>query len=291
MTIAPDHPALHVATAATFIERLHERWRQGRFVCVGLDPVCERIPEAILEGRTRGAAMLAFNTAIVDATAEWVCAFKPNAAFYEAEGIDGAVALAGTIAHIKRHHPAIPVIYDGKRGDIGDTNRSYATAAFDVLDADAATVHSYFGQASLRPYLERADRGVVIMTSNSDPGAAEFQDLPVGDAGEPLYQVVARSVATRWNGNGNCVLVVGAPFPDKIAIVRREAPDLPLLILGIGAQGAAVAPAIAAARDRNGEGMIVSSSRSILYASPGMDFAEAACAAARRLSEEIAAAR
>ncbi len=193
MTMSPDQPAPPAAAATTFTERLHARWSQGRVVCVGLDPVYERIPETIREGRSRAEAMLAFNTAIVDATSEWVCAFKPNAAFYEAEGIDGAVALAGTIAHIKRHHPSIPVIYDGKRGDIGDTNRKYATAAFDVLGADAATVHSYFGQGSLRPYLERADRGVVIMTSNSDPGAGEFQDLPIGDAREPLYQVVARS--------------------------------------------------------------------------------------------------
>jgi orotidine-5'-phosphate decarboxylase len=129
------------------------------------------------------------------------------------------------------------------------------------------------------------------MASNSDPGAAEFQDLPVGDAREPLYQVVARHVATSWNRNGNCVLVVGAPYPEKIAAVRREAPDLPLLILGIGAQGAAIPPAIAAAKDARGQGMIVSSSRAVLYASSGPDFAQAARQVARQLHDAIDAAR
>jgi len=270
---------------------LAARWRKGHFLSVGLDPVVERLPAAIARGRSRGEAMLAFNRAIVDATADLACAFKPNAAFYEAEGLEGAEALAGTVAYIKEAHPGVPVIYDAKRGDIGSTNEGYARSAFDILGADAVTVHSYFGQESLEPFLARADKGIVIMASNSNRGAGEFQDLPVGDGNVPLYETVARRVATTWNGNRNCVLVVGATFPEKVAAVRRAAPDLPLLMLGIGAQGAEVGPAVTAALDARGEGMIVSSSRAILYASAGNDFAGAAGAAARGLDQAIAQAR
>jgi orotidine-5'-phosphate decarboxylase len=283
-----DHAEATAGTDCRFVRQLSARWEQGHFLCVGLDPDMERIPDAARQGRSRGEAIVAFNTAIIDATAEWVCAFKPNAAFYEAEGLEGAYALAQTIAYIKEFHPAIPVIYDGKRGDIGSTNQAYARAAFDVLGADAATVHSYFGRESLQPYLDYRDRGVVIMVSNSNAGASEFQDLPVGDAGIPLYQHIARSVVSSWNANGNCVLVVGATFPEKVAAVRQAAPDLPLLMLGIGTQGADVGPAISAARDARGGGIIVSSSRAVLYASSGPGFAEAAGQAARALHDEIA---
>lgn len=280
----------HQPTAArcAFVRHLEGRWAAGHFVCVGLDPDYDRLPLAVRHGRSRAEAFVAFNRAIVDATAEFACAFKPNAAFYEAEGLDGARALAETVAYIKAAYPAIPVIYDAKRGDIGNTNRGYTRAAFDVLGADALTIHGYFGQEAAQPFLDRADRGIIVMASNSNPGAGEFQDLPVGESCAPLYQVVARNVATRWNTHGNCALAVGAPYPEKIAAVRRVAPDLPLLILGIGAQGAPVAPAIAAAQDRRGQGMIVSSSRAILYASSGDDYAEAAHRAAAALAAAIA---
>ena len=272
-----------IPSPPTFVEQLKECWQQGRFVCVGLDPVYDRLPDVVRQGRSRGEALVAFNRAIVDATAEWACAFKPNAAFYEAEGVEGSVALARTVAYIKTTHPTIPVIYDAKRGDIGTTNEGYARAAFDELGADAITVHSYFGREALQPFLDRADRGVVIMVSNSHPGAGELQDLPVGNTGEPLFQVIARHVATSWNSNHNCVLVVGATYPDKVADVRRVAPELPLLMLGIGAQGAAIEPAVAAAKDHQGQGLIISSSRAILYASTDRDFANAA----RRVTQQL----
>jgi orotidine-5'-phosphate decarboxylase len=165
-------------------------------------------------------------------------------AFYEALGRDGWDALFNTIDYIKTTYPGIPVILDANRGDIGTTNEAYTTAVFDELKADAVTVHPYFGQEALKPFLERKDKGIIIMASNSNPGAGEFQDLPVRDAGEPLYKVVARQVATAWNKNGNCVVTVGATYPDKISQVRSVVGDMPLLVLCVGQQGGEVEPTI-----------------------------------------------
>jgi len=270
-----------------FIAKLTDRWRLDNFVCVGLDTELGRLPGVFRQYTSRSNAIVRFNNDIVDATHDLVCAYKPNAAFYEALGRDGWDALFNTIGYIKTAYPEIPVILDAKRGDIGSTNEAYATAVFDELKADAVTVHPYFGQEALKPFLDRKDKGIIIMASNSNPGAGEFQDLPVGDGGEPLYKVVAKQVATYWNGNDNCVVTVGATFPEKISQVRSVVGDMPLLVLGVGQQGGEVEPSVGAAKDSRGWGMIISSTRAIIYASGGSDYQESARAETIKLRTEI----
>lgn len=276
----------------SFRDRLEARWDRGLFVCIGLDPVWDRLPAAIRAAaggepsqEARAAALARFCCAIVDATAHVACAFKPNAAFFEAEGAPGLAALRTVMHHIRAVAPDVPVIYDAKRGDIGSTNQGYADHAFDDLGADAITVHPYLGEESLAPFLDRRDRGTIVLVRTSNPGGGEFQDLVVG--GEPLYRVVARRVAEHWDRNGNCAVVVGATYPDEMAAVRAIVGDMPILIPGIGAQGGDLRRTVEAGRDARGRGMIVSASRSILYASPGDDFAAAARAEAERLTTEI----
>ena len=276
----------------TFRDRLEARWDRGLFLCIGLDPVWDRLPVAVTASagsdpsrEARAAALARFCCAIVDATAHVACAFKPNAAFFEAEGAAGFAALATVVRHMRAAAPDVPVLYDAKRGDIGSTNQGYADHAFDELGADAVTVHPYLGQEALGPFLARPDKGTIVLVRTSNPGGGEFQDLTV--AGEPLYRVVARRVAGHWNGNGNCAVVVGATYPDELAAVRAIVGDLPILIPGIGAQGGDLRRTVEAGRDARGRGMIISASRSILYASRGDDFAAAARAEAERLTAEI----
>ena len=270
-----------------FIAKLENQWKLDNFVCVGLDTEFDKLPKAFRQYSSKAEAIVQFNKDIIDATHDLVCAYKPNAAFYEALGRDGWEALSNTIDYIKTSYPEIPIILDAKRGDIGTTNEAYSKAVFDGLKADAVTVHSYFGQEALKPFLDRKDKGIILMASNSNPGAGEFQDLIVGDTGEPLYKVVARQIATGWNGNGNCAVTVGATYPKKIAEVRSVVGDMPLLVLGIGQQGGEVEPTIGAAKDSRGWGMIVSSTRAIIYASSNDDYREAARNATMRFRNEI----
>lgn len=296
---------------ASFGEALRSRWQAtGSLVCVGLDPEIERIPQPARGGRTGllsatteaegeiEGALVGFIQAIVDATAEVVCAFKPNSAFYEQYGPAGLRALQRLIAYIHARYPEIPVILDAKRGDIGSTSAAYARAAFDTLRADAVTLHPYLGREAISPFLERADRGCVILCRTSNPGAGEFQDLATGDGegddgGEerPLYQRVARAVAGKWNTRGNCALVVGATYPEELRIVRGLVGDMPILVPGVGAQGGDLEAVIGAGLDSAGQGLIISLSRSVLYASSGADFAEAAQREATRVKRAINEAR
>ncbi len=184
----------HVSVSA-FVAQLERRWRQGKFLCVGLDTDLTRLPQSFADYPSPAAASVAYNSAIVDATHDLVCAYKPNAAYYEALGADYWSALSGTISYIKAHYPDIPIILDAKRGDIGATNAGYVRAISDLLGVDATTVHPYFGQEALRPFLERRDKGIIVMGSNSNAGAAEFQDQIMHRTGEPLYRYVARTVA------------------------------------------------------------------------------------------------
>ena len=223
--------------------------------------------------------------AIVRQTRDLVCAYKPNAAFFEALGPDGAWALGRVIEEIRDLAPDVPIIYDAKRGDIGSTNQGYAHDAFDRLGADAITVHPYLGQEALRPFLDRAEKGIIVLCRTSNPGGGEFQDLAVG--GTPLYRVVAEHVAASWNRRDNCAVVVGATYPDELLEVRRIVGDMPILIPGIGAQGGDVARTVVAGRDSRGRGMIINSGRAILFASGGEDFAEAARHQTRLLHDEI----
>lgn len=274
-------------SSVTFISLLEQQWAQGNFVCVGLDTDYSRIPAALKEHTPVGDALFAFNRAIVDATHDLVCAYKPNAAFYEAQGDAGLHALQQTVRYIKQTYPHIPVILDAKRADIGSTNLGYVESAFDLLGVDAITVHPYLGQEALAPFLARKEKGIIVLAKTSNPGAGEFQDLLVGEAREPLYQVVARHVATRWNANGNCVLVVGAPYPAELKQVRAIVGDMPILIPGIGAQGGDIEATVNAGKDSRGWGMIINASRSIIYASSNNDFAQAARNAAEQLKAEI----
>ena len=219
-------------------------------------------------------SILSFNRKIIDATKDVVCAYKPNTAFYEKYGIPGLSALYETIAYIHEVAPDVPVILDAKRADIGNTNADYAEAAFEYLRADAITVHPYLGAEALAPFLDRANKGIIVLCRTSNPGAGEFQDLPVN--GEPLYRFVAHRVSSEWNKNGNCALVVGATYPDELREVRGLVGDMPILIPGIGTQGGDLEKTVSAGKDSRGKGMIVNSSRGIIFASPGDDFADAA---------------
>lgn len=269
----------------TFIDRLTTRWHaHDTLLCVGLDPEPARFPPQL---RGDPDAVFAFCRDIVDATADLVCAFKPQIGHFAALGAEDA--LARLIAHIHHAHPGIPVILDSKRGDIGSTARHYATEAFDRYRADAVTINPYLGRDSAQPFLDRADRGVVVLCRTSNPGSGEFQDLPVD--GRPLYQHVAERVARDWNGHGNCLLVMGATWPQELAQVRALVGDLPFLVPGIGAQGGDVGAVLRNAASADGTGLVISSSRAILYAGDGREFAEAARDAARAQRETINRAR
>ncbi len=269
-----------------FMQTLRVRWQQAdSLVCVGLDPEPTMFPAKFASDP---GAIFNFCRDIVDATAEYVCCFKPQIAHFAALGAEGA--LQRLIAHIHAAHPGIPVILDAKRGDIGSTAQHYASEAFDRYGADAVTANPYLGRDSLQPFLDRADKGVVILCLTSNPGAADLQDLVVhaSDArGKPLYQHVAETVGRDWNGNGNCMLVVGATWPTQLRAVREIVGDMPLLVPGIGAQGGDVGAVVTNAKTADGTGLVISSSRAILYSSDGGDFAAAAGAAARALRDQI----
>jgi orotidine-5'-phosphate decarboxylase len=292
--------------AETFNERLRRRWQEARtLLCVGLDGEIERMPEqfrrGLAPGETNGngadererrieAALTEYHIAIVEATADLVCAYKPNSAFYEQHGPAGLRALIAIIAYIQKKYPEIPVLLDAKRGDIGSTSQAYARAAFDVYGADAVTAQPYLGYDALEPFLSRADRGVFVLCRTSNPGASELQDLSVGannEDTEPLYLRVARRVANEWNANGNCGLVVGSTYPEELRQVREIAGDLPILAPGVGAQGGDLEATVRAGIDSSSQGLLISVSRAILYASTGDDFASAARRQAGWLRMEI----
>ena len=264
-----------------FMQALQQRWRQANtLVCVGLDPEPTKFPAHL---RDEPDAVFEFCRAIVDATAESACAFKPQIAHFAALGAERA--LERLIAHIHATHPGVPVILDSKRGDIGSTASNYAIEAFDRYGADAVTINPYLGRDSAQPFLDRADKGVVVLCRTSNPGSGEFQDL-LAD-GRPLYQHVAQRVAHEWNANSNCLLVVGATWPAELAQVRALVGDLPLLVPGVGAQGGDVEAVVKNGATSDGTGLAISSSRAILYASADEDFAIAAGFAARQLRDQI----
>jgi orotidine-5'-phosphate decarboxylase len=261
-----------------FVEKLTGATRKNHsLVCVGLDPDREKMPE--------GVSVPDFSRAIIEATADLVCAYKINFAFYEALGDDGMSILKKTKNFIPDD---IPVIGDAKRGDIGNTAKAYARAIFDHFGFDAATVNPYLGYDSIEPFLQYRDCGIFILCRTSNAGAVDFQSLNVeiGDKNIPLFQAVAGK-AREWNRHGNIGLVVGATYPDELKIIREQHPDMPLLIPGIGAQGGDLALTVRYGVDHHGEKAIINSSRQILYASPGKDYAQAARQAANDLKEQI----
>jgi orotidine-5'-phosphate decarboxylase len=269
----------------SFMTALRQRWQTANtLVCVGLDPEPSKFPACFANDPD---AVFAFCRDIADATAPYACAFKPQIAHFAALGAEAA--LERLIAHIKSTHPDVPVILDSKRGDIGSTAQHYATEAFDRYGANAVTVNPYLGRDALQPFLDRADRGVIILCRTSNPGAGELQDLLV--AGRPLYQHVAEKAAIEWNANGNIALVVGATWPGQLAEVRALVKDMPLLVPGVGAQGGDAAAVVSNAKSADGTGLMVSSSRALLYASQGEDYRDAAANAARALRDAINAHR
>jgi orotidine-5'-phosphate decarboxylase len=265
-----------------FTEKLAARWHAAdTLLCVGLDPDPARFPAQF---RGRDDAIFAFCRAIVDATAEFACAFKPQIAYFASRRAEDQ--LEALIAHIRNAHPRVPVILDAKRGDIGSTAEHYAREAFERYGADAVTLSPYMGLDSIEPYLEYTDRGAFILCRTSNPGGSDLQMLETASGGK-LYEHVARLVATRWNTNGQLGLVVGATYPAELARVRDIVGDLPLLVPGVGAQGGDVRAAVEAGQTSRGEGVLINSSRAILYAGHGEGFAAAAAEAARRTRDEI----
>ena len=268
-----------------FVEQLQRAWDSNdSLVCVGLDPEIERFPAQFAE---QPSPIFQFNKAIIDATADLVCAYKPQFAHYAA--YEAEDQLERTIDYIHRTYPGIPVILDSKRGDVGNTAERYAIEAFERYHADAVTVSPYLGGDSMEPFLKYEDKGVIILCRTSNPGAGDLQDLEVG--GRRLFHVVADLAARRWNTRGNCLLVVGATYPRELAEVREIVGNMPFLVPGVGAQGGDVAQAVQNGQTAAGAGLVMSSSRGILYASSGENFASAAREATVKLRDQINATR
>jgi len=259
------------SNTVTFIEKLSAAWTANNsLLCVGLDPDIVKFPGQ-LQGRPD--AIFTFCKAIIDATADTACAFKPQIAYFAA--LRAEDQLEAICAYLRETCPQIPIVLDAKRGDIGATAEQYAREAFERYGADAVTVNPYMGFDSVAPYLEWKDRGVIILCRTSNPGGSDLQFLKAD--GKPIYQHVAQLVAEKWNINGQCGLVVGATFPEELAQVRRIVGDMPLLVPGVGAQGGDIEATVNAGRTANGTGMMINSSRAILYAkaNAGEDFAQA----------------
>lgn len=298
----------------TFVEMLKNRWQKvNSMVCVGLDSDYSQVPEPV-RAKSISETMINFNWGIISTTREFVCAYKPNIAFYEDQWLEGLKALEETMFYIREWAQGIPIILDAKRTDIGNTNKGYAKMAFDVLGADAITVNPYFGGEALKPFLDRADKGIIVLCRTSNPGAKKFQDIKVylddisdgaideaanffahdrgaEDEGNGLfirlYELVAYKAANEWNKNGNICLVVGATYPEELKRVRKIVGDMPILVPGIGAQKGDLEATVKAGMDSAGFGMIINSSRGIIFASKGDDFAEAAGREAKKLRDQI----
>jgi len=271
--------------------------KNNSLLCVGLDSHFDKLPS---EYRDQDHPQFAFNKHIIDQTYNLVCAYKPNSAFYEARGADGVAELKMTCDYLRDHYPQIPIVLDAKRGDIGSTNDAYAHYVFDYLQADAITLHPYLGQEAVQSFLDQSDKGIIILCRTSNPGSGEFQNRvvntpsstpPVGgtsraplkgetlsdsslEGGGPLavegvsqelYKTVAQNIVQNWNTNGNCMLVVGAIYPEELAQIRTIAGDMTLLVPGIGAQGGDVEKTVKAGLNSAGKGIMISSSRSIIF--------------------------
>ncbi len=268
----------------TFYEKLNRVWdKSGSLVCVGLDPDLGKIPAHLTAEGGEAHPAFAFNRVVIDATADLVCAYKPQIAHFSGQALEKDLAL--TLDYLRERYPEIPVILDGKRGDVSGTAAFYAREAFDRYGADALTVNPYLGGDSMEPFLERKDKGVVILCRTSNPGAGDLQDLEV--EGRKLYLVVAEKAVKNWNYNGNVVLVAGATYPQELEEIRSIAGDMPLLVPGVGAQGGDIEAVIKSGLDSRGAGLIINSSRGIIYAGSGEDFADSARLAARKLRDEI----
>jgi len=284
------------------MEKLQAKQGEGKFVCVGLDSDMEKLPGHLLRDNHGLLPQFVFNRHIIDATAHIAGAYKINRAFYE--GCAGHEALELTVDYMLRHYPEMPVIGDGKWNDIGNTNAGYTREAFAQFRFGAATINPYLGMEAMAPFLDFKDKGIIVLVRTSNPGAGELQDLNIEVAREPsllgtvpdtisvmpLYEVIARFVAEKWNYNANCCVVAGATSPAELSKVREIVGDMPILIPGIGAQGGDLEATVKAGANSKGQGMIINSSRGIIFARKTTHFAEAAGLAAQQLHDEITAA-
>ncbi len=235
--------------------------KNNSLLCVGLDPDLDKLPEKI---KTQNNPQFEFNKKIIDATTDLICAFKPNSAFYEARGEQGIHELKMTCDYLRKNYPEIPIILDFKRADIDSSNLGYINYAFDYIGADAVTLNPYVGKVGLQPFLDIPDKGLIIWCKSSNKGSEEFQNLLVD--GKPLYQIIAKNVATDWNKLNNCLLVVGATYPTELAEIRQIAGDMTLLVPGIGAQGGTAERFVKAGINSQKKGLIINASRSIIFA-------------------------
>jgi orotidine-5'-phosphate decarboxylase len=279
-TITASRPFAELISASTS--------DRDSLVCVGLDPDLSSMPESIVEGRSPGEAIVAFNRAIIDATAEFAAIYKPNLAFYVQYGVEGFEALLETRAMIP---DGTPVILDCKIGDISTTMEPFARAYLDNAGFDAITVNPYLGSESLQPLFARAGKGLFLLCKNSNPGSGEIQNLELA-TGQPLFAAIAAKVV-EWNetAEASLGLVAGATYPAEMLTIREAAPNLLILVPGIGTQSGNLAAALDAGLDSNGGGLLINSSRSVTYASRNNDFATAAGKAARSLRDQINAIR
>ncbi|MBQ8756476.1 MAG: orotidine-5'-phosphate decarboxylase [Lentisphaeria bacterium] len=265
----------------TFMEKLKKAARANNsLVCVGLDPDLKKLPECL---KNEKYPIFAFNKAIVDATKDYVCCYKPQAAYYAGQSADDELKM--TIDYIHENYPEIPVILDVKRGDIGSTADMYAKEAFCRYNADAVTVNPYMGFDTLKPFLDYADKGVIILCRTSNPNSGDLQNL-VCD-GKMIYEHVALYARDKWNYNGNIALVIGATYPEELQHIRQLCPEMTFLVPGVGAQGGDVEKVVRYGCDAEGLGMAINSSRGIIYASNGEDFAAASGNAAKELRDLI----
>ncbi len=258
------------------LEKYNERAKKiNSLLCVGLDADFSKIPERFLKLEF---PQFEFNKYIIEETNEYVAAYKPNIAFYEARGDQGLKELKMTMEYLQQKYPDIFTILDAKRADIGNTNNGYVYMAFDWLNFDAITLHPYLGEEALKPFLDRKDKTSIILCRTSNSGAGEFQDLEIED--KKLWQIVAEKVSNIWNKNNNCMLVVGATYPEEMKKIRSFVPDMTFLVPGIGAQGGDVKSVIESGLNKEGLGLIINSSRGIIFADNPKE-------EARKLFEEI----
>lgn len=256
--------------------------KNNSLLCVGLDSEISRIPDHLKKSAN---PQFQFNKAIIDATHDLVCAYKPNSAFYEALGDEGIRQLKLTCDYLREKFPEIFIILDAKRADIGSTNEGYVRYAYDWLGVDAITLQPYLGSEAIKPFLDRTDKASIILCRTSNPGAGELQDLIVN--GKTLYKIVAQKVVNEWNRTGNCFLVTGATFPEELTEIRSIAGDMTFLVPGIGAQGGDVEKTVKAGLNSKKAGLIINSSRGIIFASKSQDFAEKAREEAIKLRDGI----
>ncbi|MBP9715102.1 MAG: orotidine-5'-phosphate decarboxylase [Candidatus Pacebacteria bacterium] len=248
-------------TIKTISDKYNKRAKEiNSLLCVGLDADFEKIPKRFLDMEN---PQFEFNKWIIEETHEYAAAYKPNSAFYEARGEQGIKELKMTMDYLVKNHPDIFTILDAKRADIGNTNNGYVNFAYEYLGVDAITLHPYLGREALMPFLNREDKVAIILCRTSNSGAGELQDLLVDE--KPIWQVVAEKVSSEWNKNNNCMLVVGATYPEEMKKIRSLVGDITFLVPGIGAQGGDIKSVIEAGLNSEGLGLIISSSRGIIF--------------------------